>query len=42
MDNMEPGILEEDLIITDEFTMSDMKLASMLFSRNKKESEARL
>lgn len=35
MDNMEPEILEEDLIIADEFTMSDMKLASMLFSRIK-------
>ena len=31
MDNMEPEILEEDLIIADEFTMSDMKLPVCCF-----------
>lgn len=35
MDDMEPEILEEDLVIVDEFTMADMKLASILFSRIK-------
>lgn len=35
MDDTEPEILEEDMVIADEFTMADMKLASFLFSRIK-------
>lgn len=35
MDELELDILEEDLVIADEFTMADMKLASILFSKIK-------
>lgn len=34
-DEAELDILEEDLVIADEFTMADMKLASLLFSKIK-------